>query len=101
MAIADYQLIGAPPEPDLERLAELAALVCGVPTAVINIIDDRFQHQVAAIGFEPSVCDREDSMCAVVFQQGVQVVVPDARLDDRFEHNPFVTGQIARVRFYA
>lgn len=101
MAIADYQLVGAPPEPDLERLAELAALVCGVPTAVINIIDDRFQHQVAAIGFEPSVCDREDSMCAVVFQQGVQVVVPDARLDDRFEHNPFVTGQIARVRFYA
>lgn len=101
MAIADYQIVGAPPEPDLDRLAELAALVCGVPTAVINIIDDRFQHQVASIGFEPSICDREDSMCAVVFQQRVQVVVPDASLDDRFAQNPFVTGQIANVRFYA
>lgn len=100
-AIADYELDGQHPEPDLQSLAELAATVCGVPTAVINIIDDRFQHQIAAVGFSPATCAREDSMCAVVFQQKHQVEVSDAREDARFATNPFVTGEVANVRFYA
>lgn len=100
-AIAEYRLLGEAPEPDLQSLVELAAALCGVPTAVINIIDDRKQHQVAAIGLDPSVCSREDSMCAVVFRSPGHVVVPDARDDERFRRNPFVTGEIARVRFYA
>lgn len=100
-AIAAYHVVGMPSEPDLEGLVQLAATVCSVPTAVINIIDDRFQHQIAAIGFTPAICSREDSMCAVVFQDPGHVVVPDAREDDRFARNPFVTGDIASVRFYA
>ena len=100
-AIAEYRVVGQPPEPDLEGLVQLAASVCGVSTAVINIIDDRSQHQIAAVGFEPNVCAREDSMCAVVFRHPGHVVVPDARVDDRFRDNPFVTGEIADVRFYA
>ncbi|MGY3126778.1 signal transduction histidine kinase [Agrococcus sp. UYP33] len=100
-AIAEYRVVGQPPEPDLEGLVQLAASICGVSTAVINIIDDRSQHQIAAVGFEPNVCAREDSMCAVVFRHPGHVVVPDARVDDRFRDNPFVTGEIADVRFYA
>ncbi|MDZ8201668.1 GAF domain-containing sensor histidine kinase [Microbacterium sp. SSW1-59] len=99
--IASYGVVGQPPEPDLEGLVQLAATVCGVSTAVINIIDDRFQHQIAAVGLAPSVCAREDSMCAVVFQDPGHVVVRDARQDPRFRDNPFVTGDIAAVRFYA
>jgi signal transduction histidine kinase len=100
-AVAQYGLVGRPPEPDLESLVRLAATVCGVSTAVINIIDDRFQHQVAAVGLEPATCSREDSMCAIVLHQASHVLVPDARQDERFADNPFVTGEIARVRFYA
>ena len=100
-AIAEYRVVGMPPEPDLEGLVQLAATLCAVPTAVINIIDDRFQHQIAAIGFTPAICSREDSMCAVVFQDPGHVVIQDARQDERFALNPFVTGDIANVRFYA
>lgn len=100
-AIAEYDVIGRPPEADLEGLVKLAATISGVSTAVINIIDDRFQHQVAAVGFSPSVCSREDSMCAVVFKNPGHVVISDAREDERFRTNPFVTGAIASVRFYA
>ncbi|WP_375385367.1 ATP-binding protein [uncultured Microbacterium sp.] len=100
-AIAEYALLGEPPLLDLQGLVELASTVCGVSTAVINIIDDRFQHQVAAVGFTPATCAREDSMCAVVLEYPGLVVVPDARQDDRFALNPFVTGEIANVRFYA
>ncbi|WP_246159824.1 sensor histidine kinase [Microbacterium rhizomatis] len=100
-AIADYALIGEPPLLDLQGLVQLASTICGVSTAVINIIDDRFQHQVASVGFTPATCEREDSMCAVVLEHPGLVVVPDAREDDRFALNPFVTGEIAQVRFYA
>lgn len=101
VAIAEYRLDGEHPEPDLENLAELAATICRVSTAVINIIDDRYQHQIAAVGFQAAICAREDSMCAVVFQSKEQVVVFDARVDQRFSNNPFVTGELASVRFYA
>ncbi|WP_406832541.1 GAF domain-containing sensor histidine kinase [Pedococcus sp. KACC 23699] len=100
-AIEDYEVVGRPAEPDLQRLVELAAAVCDVPTAVINIIDDRQQHQIAAIGLSASVCSREDSMCARVLHDPQLVAVPDASLDERFAQNPFVTGLIANIRFYA
>ena len=99
--IEEYGVLGGAPEPDLQGLVQLAATVCGVPTAVINIIDDRFQHQIAAVGIEPAVCSREDSMCAVVFRKPGHTVVSDAALDERFAANPFVTGEVANVRFYA
>ena len=100
-AIAQYRLIGEPSEPDLQGIVELAANVCGVPTAVINIIDDRMQHQIAAVGIQAASCEREDSMCAAVISTPGRVVVPDARLDARFSRSSFVTGEVANVRFYA
>ncbi|MEW2013430.1 MULTISPECIES: sensor histidine kinase [Microbacterium] len=99
--IEDYRVLGEAPEADLQGLVQLAATVCGVPTAVINLIDDRFQHQIAAVGIEPAVCSREDSMCAVVFRKPGHTVVTDASLDERFAGNPFVTGEVANVKFYA
>ncbi|MDO8383507.1 GAF domain-containing sensor histidine kinase [Microbacterium sp.] len=100
-AIAGYAVIGEPPEPDLEGLVQVAATLCGVPTAVVNIIDDRYQHQVATVGVAAAMCSRDDSMCAIVFENPGHVVVHDARADPRFVANPFVTGQLANVRFYA
>ncbi|MCT9821295.1 GAF domain-containing sensor histidine kinase [Microbacterium sp. W1N] len=100
-AIARYDVLTGPAEPDLEGLVQLAASLCAVPKAVINIIDERHQHQVAAVGFEPDVCSREDSMCTVVLTEKRPISVSDARIDARFASNPFVTGEIAHVRFYA
>jgi signal transduction histidine kinase len=110
-ALADYRLIplGGLSETDisshivddLEGLARVAARLAGSYAAVFNIISDTHQHQIAAWNIAPAVCDRQDSMCAVVFQDNATVVVPDAALDPRFVENPFVTGEIGRVRFYA
>jgi signal transduction histidine kinase len=100
-SLVDYGIIGAPPLPDLPSVVELAAFVCGVPNAVVNIITSDEQHQIAAYGFEGGVCGREDSMCAISIVEPTQVVLADARLDPRFAGNPFVTGIIDNVRFYA
>lgn len=99
--LAEYAIDDATEEPDLQALAEIATHVSGAPYAVVNLIDAHFQHQVAAIGISPSVCAREDSMCAVTMVSPEPVVVDDAREDPRFAANPWVAGQLGRVRFYA
>lgn len=85
----------------LRHLPSTAAKACGVPYAVLNIITDREQHQLASHGFDARVCSVEDSMCAAVFRDGQTTVVPDATLDPRFAQNPFVTGELGHLRFYA
>jgi signal transduction histidine kinase len=100
-AIARYGVLEEPGARDLVALTELAALVCDVPHAAINLITRDHQHQIAAAGIDPSVCSREDSMCAVVLDETGIVVSPDASVDPRFATNPFVSGAIDTVRFYA
>jgi signal transduction histidine kinase len=88
------------PPGELQAIVDLAAQIYDVPTAAVNLITETHQHQVATTGFAPSVCAREDSMCAAVLEEPT-VTVPDARQDERFKDNPFVTGEIGTVRFYA
>jgi signal transduction histidine kinase len=85
----------------LDNLVDLAAKLCQVPYSVVNVITADQQRQIAASGVEPGICSREDSMCARVFLARETTVVRDASGDPRFANNPFVTGEIARVRFYA
>lgn len=100
-AIEVYDVLRTSARHDLVALVELAALVCDVPMATINLITTSSQHQVATVGFDASVCRREDSMCATTISLDAPVIVPDASQDDRFRDNPFVTGVIGDVRFYA
>jgi signal transduction histidine kinase len=100
-AIERYDVLGAPPARDLQALVELAAQVADTPFAAINLVTDDAQHQVATVGFEPGICAREDSMCAAVLAEPTAVVVADATADPRFRDNPFVTGELGDVRFYA
>lgn len=100
-AIGKYIVVTDPPRGDLLALVEVAAQVAQVPMATINLITDTAQYQVATHGFDASVCAREDSMCNLVLHDGAPVVVPDASQDERFRDNPFVTGVIGDVRFYA
>ncbi|NUR08331.1 MAG: GAF domain-containing sensor histidine kinase [Nocardioidaceae bacterium] len=99
--IEKYGVLGAPPRRDLEALVALAAQICDVPRAAINLITSTEQVQVAAVGMEPGICSRDDSMCAAVLDEDAPVILSDARADPRFADNPFVTGVIGRVRFYA
>jgi signal transduction histidine kinase len=85
----------------LDNLVDLAAKLCQVPFSVVSVITVDQQRQIAASGVEPGICSREDSMCARVFLARETTVVHDASEDPRFANNPFVTGEIASVRFYA
>ncbi|MDY0829675.1 ATP-binding protein [Microbacterium sp. BG28] len=98
--ISEYDVLGSPPDA-LRSVVELAAFVAEVPMATINIITDDAQHQLAAVGFDADICRREDSMCALNLHLGQPVAVQDASEDPRYRSNPFVTGDLGAVRFYA
>ncbi len=100
-AIARYGVLADPHRDDLQALVEVAAMVADVPMATINLITEHEQHQVAVVGFDAAVCSREDSMCATVLHEPEPVVLSDASEDPRFAANPFVTGELGSVRFYA
>jgi GAF domain-containing protein len=100
-AITVYDAVRKPPRAELDSVVELAARIAGVPMATVDIVTDTEQHQISTYGFEGGVCAREDSMCKITVATGQPVVVSDASRDDRFADNPFVTGVLADVRFYA
>ena len=97
----EYHLLDEPADDELEAVVRLAAFVAGVPTATLNLIDANRQCQLTSFGFEGASTARDDSMCAIRFRDGVLVHVPDASLDPVYKDNPWVTGRLADVRFYA
>lgn len=100
-AVAGYLETQSQARADLDALCTLAALICDVDSAAVNLIDDAHQHQAAAHGIDPAICAREDSMCAVTVAGDTDIVLADARLDARFAANPWVDGRLAAVRTYA
>jgi signal transduction histidine kinase len=100
-AIAEYDAVRKPPRAELDSVVQLAARIAGVPMATVNIISDSHQHQVSTFGFDGGICARDDSMCTHTVETAAPVIVSDASQDPRFETNPFVTGVLGEVRFYA
>ena len=100
-ALHEYSLLDAPADDELEAVVRVAAMVAGVPTATLNLIDENRQCQLTTTGFEGGDSTRRDSICAIRFEAGEFVHVPDASQDPTYQHNPWVTGSLAKVRFYA
>ncbi|MEV4703085.1 ATP-binding protein [Actinoplanes sp. NPDC049316] len=100
-ALHEYRLLDEPADDELEAVVRVAAMVAGVPTATLNLIDENRQCQLTTTGFVGGDSPRADSMCAIRFEAGEFVYVPDASLDPVYARNPWVTGLLADVRFYA
>lgn len=100
-ALRDYRLLDAPADDELTAVVRAAALVAGVPHATLNLVDEDRQCQLTTVGFEGADSARADSMCALHFEQGLLVHVPDASRDLRFARNPWVDGRLGHVRTYA
>ncbi len=101
--LAEYNLRGAAPEPGVEMLVRLAARAFGVPTCVVNLVDETdvfFQASVGADHIDSSLAGRDISFCAHAVADDETLIVPDATRDLRFHDNPLVTGP-THFRFYA
>jgi diguanylate cyclase (GGDEF)-like protein/PAS domain S-box-containing protein len=100
-ALAEYQILDSDTEPAFEAITELAAEICGVPIAVISLIDRDRQWFKSRRGLESTETPRDIAFCAHAILEPERLMeVPDAHLDPRFERNPLVLGD-PHIRFYA
>ncbi len=99
-ALRSYEILDTPPEPAFDRLAKLAAQICGVPYAAITFVDSAREFFKAKIGFTDGEAPNTPGFCCQAIRQSDLFVVPDATKDEQFATNPLVTGA-AQVHFYA
>jgi diguanylate cyclase (GGDEF)-like protein/PAS domain S-box-containing protein len=88
-------------EPLFDAITKTAALVTGMPIALITLVDERRQWFKSNVGLvDTSETPRDTSFCSYTIQGKDVMEVPNALRDARFAENPLVTGY-PDMRFYA
>lgn len=99
-ALEKYQILDTLPESAFDDLTRLAAYICGVPIALVSLIDCDRQWFKSKVGLEISQTPRDISFCAHGILQSDLLIVRDTLQDNRFADNPLVIGE-PYARFYA
>ena len=99
-ALYGLRLLDSPQEERFDRITRLAARLLSVPMASITLVDRSRQFNLSNYGLDIKEHPRDHSFCAHAILEKKALVVPDAKVDPRFEDNPYVTGE-PFVRFYA
>ncbi|NEU70042.1 PAS domain-containing protein [Spirosoma agri] len=96
-----YHILDSDTEADYDGIIQLAAQICQTPIAQINFVDETRQWVKANLGLSLGNSPIEESFCAHTILDPLNpLIVEDARLDDRFAHNPSVNQQ-PHIVFYA
>src|SRR5690625_647945 len=99
-AIKSIDVLDTPAEKQYDNLTKLAAAICDVPIAMINLIDRNRQWVKSKVGTEFQEGSRENSFCSFAIANSQKIIeIQDVRKDPRFINNPFVKNK--SVVFYA
>ena len=99
-ALEEYGLFGSTPEPQFDEIVALAAQLCNVPMALLNLIGQEQNWFKAKFGVEINSVCRKDSFCGQAITYPELLLVENAKTDPRFCDNPNVTCENG-VGFYA
>ncbi|MEZ5292768.1 MAG: ATP-binding protein [Vicinamibacterales bacterium] len=99
-ALRRYRILDTEPEQRFDDLTMLASQICETPISLITLIDTDRQWFKSRVGLDVVETVRSVAFCTHAIRQEGILQVPDAAGDDRFRHNPFVTGE-PNIRFYA
>ena len=99
--LRELVILDSAPEAVFDSIARMASEICGVPIALISLIDTERQWFKANVGW-PGVNEttRDIAFCDYAIRSHDVLEVPDAMADARFADNPLVTGA-PDIRFYA
>ncbi|KUM33302.1 PP2C family protein-serine/threonine phosphatase [Arthrobacter sp. EPSL27] len=98
--LARTRLLDTPSEERFDRITRLAQSLFGVSGASVSLIAENRQYLKSFVGPLSRESDRKDAFCAETLKSSETLIVENARADDRFRHNPLVTGD-PHIQFYA
>lgn len=99
-ALRRLLLLDTSPEERFDRIVGFAADQFDMPIVLISLVDSDRQWFKARIGMGVCETPRSTSFCGHAILSDELLIVPDAKLDQRFFDNPMVIGE-PHIRFYA
>jgi diguanylate cyclase len=101
-ALARLAVLEDLPPASLQRLTRIAAHLAGGQgvCAAVHLLDDAFQHRVAATGAPRERSDVRTSLCTHPVEADRPLHLPDPATDPRFVGNPWTTGPDALHLYY-
>lgn len=100
-ALRTYAVLDTLSEKEYDQLTAIASQICGCSMSLISLIDHDRQWFKSHVGLDVTETPREFAFCAhAIHEPEKTLVVPDARLDERFHDNPLVVGD-PHLAFYA
>jgi diguanylate cyclase (GGDEF)-like protein len=95
-----YRILDTAPEPQFDRIVEVAKRQFGVPLAMVTFMDAERNFLKGRGAMPMTEAPRDISFCGYTILQDEVLVVPDTTKDGRFAENPLVVGD-PKFRFYA
>ncbi|KAB1065736.1 sensor histidine kinase [Salibacter halophilus] len=96
-----YSILDTLPEEDYDNITRIASEICETKISLISFLDTNRQWFKSHHGTEIEETPIEHSFCRHAIKNKDDLyIVPDARIDEKFKDNPFVTGD-SNIVFYA
>ena len=99
-ALREYQVLDTEDEQAYDDICALAAYICGVPVAMISLVDESRQWFKSKLGVNQRETPRDVAFCAHAILQAEPLIVRDALKDTRFAGSALVKRS-PYIRFYA
>jgi signal transduction histidine kinase/CheY-like chemotaxis protein len=100
-ALERYRVLDTEAEQAFDDLTSIASKVCGVPIALVSLVDRERQWFKSRVGLDAEEAPRDEAFCAHAILCPEDVFeVADAHDDPRFSQSPLVVGE-PRARSYA
>ena len=95
-------LLDSEPDPNFDAITTEAAQLVDCPMALISLVDKDRHWFKSKFGLSEPATPRSSLVCAYTILSPIDkvLVVPDTRLDERFDAKPLVLGE-SFIRFYA